>query len=278
MNSCQIYSLQRTVNSSVFNQIRTADYKQTSEILNSASDASRMHNNDYGKIVYKKLEVSSAPRKAVPAAVSKLVPKTELVKDNSRENAAETIARRGSHNLTNIGISKDEILKSSAVQNFFKTKPSDSTTPKPLKQEKQNEKVEDEKNLGKTSNETADDDGEWDDGSNYKIDKETLKKRKAPASTATFEERDNAEFAEDNSAVPLENSQNESEEDKERSKKENKFRIHGAMDDFIEDAAINEFKKHQKEGGPAAPASISNKRRKLVPKVDDKALLIVFSI
>jgi hypothetical protein len=123
--------------------------------------------------------------------------------------------------------------------------------------------------------EEIDDDGEWNDGDAYATDKRNLKRRRNPVIRDEDDEPCPAQGTQ-NSEAPsavdddLSFLNDDTDDDpKKKSASKGKYKVHGAMDDFIEDAAIANYKKSVAEGSTTAESepSTHTKRRKLVPKV-----------
>jgi hypothetical protein len=258
----------------LFNQIRTADYRQTKEILDTPGAAAEsMCKNEYGAIVFSKLVVSTT-KKVKPTSAPRPAASTtpSSVKDPAKANPFAATKPASAAPSAGSGF-KEEVVKSAAVQNFFKkSAAAPANTAKQSTIKKSVEKPVEAVTKAKAAKEQdaegdADDDGEWNDGEG-KVDKDNLKKRKG-ANAAKFVERDESQSQE---VVHYEmDLVTDSDPAFQEVKGPNKFKVHGAMDNFIEDAAISEHKKEveAEANGTALPSSSTGhkKRRKLVPKV-----------
>lgn len=263
--------MQKSAGAEVFNAVRTADYRQAKELLAASDTADHIMRNEYGTVQFSKLEIShnkkAHPTKAPRPAPSTVTPNKSVkdpAKPSTSTGSALSTRAQSSAPSEESGI-KEAVIKSKAVQNFFKKGADSASAPSAKSSSAPKAEAAAPASKTKPKAENVDDDGEWDDGSNYATDKSNLRKRKPAGATATFAEREEPEADLTDVAVDMEDPV------AEESNGPNKFRVYGAMDNFIEDAAIAEHKKEVAAGnGDAAndrKPSAGSKRRKLVEKV-----------
>ena len=249
----QIYSLQKTSAENIYNQIYASDYKQAQELLSSQDSAEKLLKNEYGAITCRNVVVSKErsirPKQTAPSASTA----KPVVKDPAKCAHVPATSEKSQ---------TEEVVQSAAVKSFFKKSARTTTTTSKETVKKEAKKTD--KQSKSPAKENIDDDGEWNDGSDYVTDKNKLKKRKANTTASSFSEReDSTEAAAEDMDL------DESPPVTEEVKPEGKFRIYGAMDTYIEDAAIIEHNKEEeaKKNGMSASSTSTSKRRKLVEKV-----------
>jgi hypothetical protein len=237
--------------------------------------------NNYGAIKFKNVIISDATLRRTSSS-NRSAPSDDRPAPNAVAVAAKKVAAAAAP--APAAASKPDVAKSAAVQKFFrqaadaKPKSSAATTskasvaaglapvnisasqPAPISQAQ--EKVI--AAAPTASRENVTDDGEWNDqGEAYNIDKSNLKKRKSADIPPTRHSREveESEELEDSGNV----SKHEEKDNIPSAVSFGKYKVHGAMDDFMEDIAIQNYIKAQEAGGEQ-PKSIA-KKRKLVPKV-----------
>ncbi len=290
VNSTKIYSIQKADSTNIKIALATNDSDQTLEMLlnNHVSSSEYLHNK-FGKICLVNLEVKAAGERVVNAQVASV---SESGKSSSTSSSSSGVKKESAEDhISRVFANKapPAVLKSkSGIQasSFFNkpAAPANSTSKAEAPASKQTKAVSDKAAADKavvvaettavaadsqpTSKPAAtdksvmgddDEDEEWDSG--YKVDKNRLKKRNISEGTVQVGE------VEDEEPVQVD------EEDQSTVKKQKTAKaaqqhvsVHGAMDDYMEDVAIAEFKQQRAEDeSGAAPAKRTKK--KLVEKV-----------
>lgn len=258
VSSTQIYSIQKVASPGVFNEIHAANYRQAKEMLATPDSTDPFMRNEFGAVQYSRLEISR-DKKALPSKVVRPVANTSplIIKDPAKAVPIRTTSATPSADK---GV-KESVLKSSAVKSFFHSAGSSaSAATKPVAA--QAKPIPAKKAIDSEDN--INEDGEWDDGSNYETNKINLQKRKPEL--GVFEERPEIDSNHADMEIAEDGDQLDGSPSIDTFK--GKFRVYGAMDSFIEDAAIAEHKREQAAGSEGAkPSAAASKRRKLVEKV-----------
>ena len=111
-----------------------------------------------------------------------------------------------------------------------------------------------------------DDDDEWTEegAASYKPDKTKLQNRKAVRSAGPLEESSEVPYA-----APLIVEEVDGKNTKSVEAKKSQLHVHGAMDDYMEDIAVEQFNAGQTADANEPPADGKRTKRKLVEKVRD---------
>lgn len=300
INCTHIYSIQKNKFAESTNvplQLNAADVLQANELI-----AQQPHNiplllNCLGGIKLGGSDVQAIGKRV--AAIVRTIPTSET--DSNAANAERGMSKvfstatdsskekNGASSSSGKDGSKDKSKeKSKSMASAFFANSTSSTPatekPKPVKKTPINatkpvpaakaavtvteEKVEIKRDEGEGTGADEDEDDEWTEegGESYKPDKKKLKNRKS----VTISQKASDGEAASSSQLSLTESeeQNENDEEKVETKKA-QLHIHGAMDDYMEDVAIEKFKAGQSGESNDAEQVKNGKRtkRKLVEKV-----------
>ena len=298
INCTHIYSIQKNKFAESTNvplQLNAADVQQANELI-----AQQPHNiplllNSVGGIKLEGSDVQAIGKRV--AAIVRTIPTSET--DSNTANAERGMSKafytasdsskdkNGASSSSGKDGSKDKSKeKSKSMASAFFANSTSSTPatekPKPVKKTPMNatkpppavkaattvtkDKVESKQDEGEGAGEDEDDEWTEEGGESYKPDKKKLKNRKS----VTIDQKSSDGEAVSTSQPSL--TENEEQDDKDEEKVETKkaqIHVHGAMDDYMEDVAVEKFKAGQSGESNDAEPVMSGKRtkRKLVEKV-----------